>query len=103
MKKSNSFTDGYRTYDDSQGRGNKREWRKTFRDRISGEGFTLEGEEELPGPWKILGIPPGSTKAEIKKAYYRKVMEWHPDRNPHRIDEATEMLKKINLAYEQVS
>lgn len=48
----------------------------------------------------ILGLPNEKpTEDALKKAYRTKVMEWHPDRNAHRLKEAEEMIKKINNAY----
>ena len=42
------------------------------------------------------------TKDAIKKAYRKKSLEWHPDRHPDNIEEATEMMKKINEAKEEL-
>ena len=47
--------------------------------------------------YQILGILPSATKHEIKEAYRKKSLRWHPDRNPG-VD-VTEMMQDINEAY----
>lgn len=51
--------------------------------------------------YSILGVSRSASEAEIKSAYKRKVVEWHPDRN--KSPEASDMIKKINKAYEVLS
>ena len=46
---------------------------------------------------KILEISPSSSKEEIKDAYKRKVLEWHPDKN--KSPDAENQVKLINQAY----
>jgi len=52
--------------------------------------------------YEILQVSKTATKAEIKKAYRKLAMKYHPDRNPDD-KEAEEMFKKINEAYEVLS
>ena len=47
--------------------------------------------------YKILEINPGATKKEVKKAYRKMALKWHPDRN--RSEEATQKMQEINEAY----
>jgi len=49
--------------------------------------------------YEVLGVKRSATDAEIKKAYRRLAMKYHPDRNPGKEKEATEKFKEINEAY----
>jgi hypothetical protein len=48
--------------------------------------------------YKILEIIPGASKKEIRTAYLKLSMKWHPDKCD--LPEAKEMFQKINNAYE---
>lgn len=52
--------------------------------------------------YDILGISKGASAAEIKKAYRKKAIEFHPDKNPGDA-KAEEMFKKAAEAYEVLS
>ena len=52
--------------------------------------------------YDILGVTKSSTEAEIKKAYRKKAIEFHPDKNPGNA-EAEENFKKAAEAYEVLS
>jgi len=52
--------------------------------------------------YDILGISKGASAAEIKKAYRKKAVEHHPDKNPGDT-KAEEMFKKAAEAYEVLS
>ena len=47
--------------------------------------------------YKILEINPGATKEEVKKAYRKMALKWHPDKN--KSEEATQRMQDINEAY----
>ena len=52
--------------------------------------------------YEVLGVAKGATAEEIKKAYRKSAMKYHPDRNPGD-KEAEEKFKEIGEAYEVLS
>eukprot|EP00927_Polykrikos_kofoidii_P016995 TRINITY_DN17719_c0_g1_i1.p1 TRINITY_DN17719_c0_g1~~TRINITY_DN17719_c0_g1_i1.p1 ORF type:complete len:620 (+),score=108.36 TRINITY_DN17719_c0_g1_i1:91-1860(+) len=53
--------------------------------------------------YEVLGVPRGASDADIKKAYRKAAMRWHPDKNLDKREEAGEMFKKVAEAYEVLS
>src|SRR3972149_10241026 len=51
--------------------------------------------------YETLGVPRGATPEEVKKAFRRLAMKYHPDRN--KSDDAHDRFKSINEAYEVLS
>jgi len=51
--------------------------------------------------YDVLGVGKSASAAEIKKAYRKQALTWHPDRN--KSNEAAEKFKEINEAYEILS
>jgi curved DNA-binding protein len=47
----------------------------------------------------ILGIPRSASEADVKKAYRKLAMQYHPDRNPGKEKWANDKFKEINEAY----
>ena len=54
--------------------------------------------------YEVLGVSKNATEAEIKKAYKRKAMKYHPDRNQGGDSkQAEEKFKEVSQAYEVLS
>lgn len=61
---------------------------------------------ETDSAYKILEIKPTATDEDVKKAYRRMAMKYHPDKVSHLGEEfrktADEKFKKVNEAYEKI-
>ncbi|HAL73745.1 MAG TPA: molecular chaperone DnaJ [Clostridiales bacterium] len=56
-------------------------------------------------PYEVLGVKPGATPDEIKKAYRTMVKKYHPDNyKDHPLENlAKEKMQEINEAYDQLT
>ncbi|ODH27719.1 hypothetical protein ACO22_04105 [Paracoccidioides brasiliensis] len=53
--------------------------------------------------YELLGLDRTATEEEIKKAYKKKALEYHPDRNYGNVEASTAIFAKIQAAYEVLS
>ncbi|XP_053988132.1 dnaJ homolog subfamily B member 6-like isoform X2 [Hylaeus volcanicus] len=50
--------------------------------------------------YKILEVQRTASSGDIKKAYRKLALRWHPDKNPENLDESNKKFKEISEAYE---
>lgn len=53
--------------------------------------------------YELLGVEVTATDNELKKAYRKKALQLHPDKNPHDVEGATARFALIRAAYEVLS
>ncbi|XP_055390094.1 dnaJ homolog subfamily B member 6 [Condylostylus longicornis] len=53
--------------------------------------------------YSTLEVTTTATDHEIKKAYRKLALKWHPDKNPENLDEANKRFREISEAYEVLS
>ena len=63
----------------------------------------ISQSEKKEDYYELLGVKKDATDAEIRKAYRKLALKWHPDKNQDNKQEAEEKFKKINEAYSVLS
>lgn len=53
--------------------------------------------------YEVLGLAKTATTDQIKSAYRKLAIKWHPDKNPNQVTVAEEKFKEINEAYQILS
>ena len=53
--------------------------------------------------YEVLGVDRNASEADVKKAFRRLAMRYHPDRNPDQGEEAANRFKEAKRAYEILS
>eukprot|EP00041_Stephanoeca_diplocostata_P030215 m.907103 g.907103 ORF g.907103 m.907103 type:complete len:636 (+) comp23711_c0_seq9:136-2043(+) len=53
--------------------------------------------------YDVLNVEQDATDTEIKRAYRKAALKWHPDKNLERLDEATEKFQLVQSAYAVLS
>ena len=53
--------------------------------------------------YRVLGLSRDASEADIRRAYRRLAIQWHPDKNPENKDEAERKFKEVAEAYEVLS
>lgn len=49
--------------------------------------------------YEVLGVSKQATDDEIRKAYKKLALKWHPDKNPDNVKEAEDKFKEVGEAY----
>jgi len=90
------FDKGYAPYGTTAARGSADAWRRAFRE--ASEVRTTPLPSSLGGgPFAVLGIEPGVTLAEARRAYRRLALVTHPDRGG-----SAEDFRRVQEAWEEV-
>lgn len=53
--------------------------------------------------YDILEVSNDASEDEVRKAYRKLALQWHPDKNPDKPEESSEMFRKISEAYDVLS
>jgi DnaJ family protein B protein 12 len=57
----------------------------------------------MPDHYRILGVQRDASDADIKKAYRKEALRWHPDKNPDNKEVAEKRFKDISQAFKVLS
>eukprot|EP00639_Heterosigma_akashiwo_P016375 CAMPEP_0206393482 /NCGR_PEP_ID=MMETSP0294-20121207/20749_1 /ASSEMBLY_ACC=CAM_ASM_000327 /TAXON_ID=39354 /ORGANISM="Heterosigma akashiwo, Strain CCMP2393" /LENGTH=96 /DNA_ID=CAMNT_0053847097 /DNA_START=53 /DNA_END=339 /DNA_ORIENTATION=- len=53
--------------------------------------------------YDVLGVGKNADESQIKQAYRKLAVKWHPDKNPDNKEEAEEIFKLVSEAYSVLS
>jgi DnaJ-class molecular chaperone len=98
MKK-RGFLDGYKTYNTNEGFGNADQWKNAFKQRLGKEDARIILDNQNKTPYEILGVEKTASTTQIKSAFRKLIMQWHPDKNPDNPELAKTMTQQILAAY----
>lgn len=70
---------------------------------LAGIEVILKLEKQLRHYYKVLGVEKGASEKELKKAYRKSALRWHPDKNLDNKEVAENQFKKVNEAYQVLS
>ena len=59
--------------------------------------------EEFEDYYGALGVTREANEQEIKRAYHKMILRYHPDKNRDNIEECTQRFREIQTAYEILS
>jgi hypothetical protein len=59
-------------------------------------------ESDIAVHYNLLGVSRDSTDTQVKDAYRRLILKWHPDKNPHEPKYAEKMLISIKRAFDEI-
>ena len=59
-------------------------------------------EPDIAIHYSLLGVSESSTDGQVKDAYRRLILKWHPDKNPNEPKYAEKMLISIKIAFDKI-
>lgn len=66
----------------------------------AGNGANPDGPADY---YDLLSLEPSASTDDIRKAYRKMALKYHPDKNPDDVEEANKRFRKIQEAYEVLS
>ena len=80
------------------------EYSRRRREKIVARGRVLDGARIMPKcHYEILSVERDVNDDDLKKAYRKLALKWHPDKNADNLEEATERFKEIQASYAVLS
>eukprot|EP00930_Biecheleria_cincta_P048578 TRINITY_DN33865_c0_g1_i1.p1 TRINITY_DN33865_c0_g1~~TRINITY_DN33865_c0_g1_i1.p1 ORF type:complete len:979 (+),score=199.32 TRINITY_DN33865_c0_g1_i1:73-3009(+) len=82
-----------------------RDWQRSYRKEPPPPFFRpLHAAQQLAGHFRTLGLPPNASVADVKKAYRRLALKYHPDKNLEASkEEASRRFREVADAYSALS
>ena len=69
----------------------------------NGSTDTAPAQEAKTSYYELLGVERTATEDELKKAYRKKALLLHPDKNRDDVERATKTFAEVQAAYEVLS